>query len=70
LYFRGERSQAVLYIVDGVKTMDGRLGIPGSAIGHLTVYSGGVPAKYGDFTGGVVVIETQSYFDIVSQRNR
>lgn len=70
LYFRGERSEAVMYIVDGVKTRDGNLGIPGSAIGHLTVYTGGVPAKYGDFTGGVVVIETQSYFDILSQRSR
>ncbi|MBL4754247.1 MAG: carboxypeptidase-like regulatory domain-containing protein [Flavobacteriales bacterium] len=68
LYFRGERSEATMYIVDGVKTRNGMLGIPGSAIGHITVYTGGVPAKYGDFTGGVVVIETQSYFDIVSQR--
>jgi len=68
LYFRGGRSQSTMFIVDGVKTRDGNLGIPGSAIGHVTVYTGGVPAKYGDFTGGVVVIETQSYFDIVSQR--
>ena len=70
LYFRGGRAEAAMYIVDGVKTRNGRLGIPGSAIGHLTVYTGGVPAKYGDFTGGVVVIETKSYFDIVNQRNR
>jgi hypothetical protein len=68
LYFRGERSEAVMYIVDGVKTRDGQLGIPGHAIGHLTVYTGGVPAKYGDFTGGVVVIETRSYQDVVNSR--
>ena len=69
LYFRGERAEAVLYIVDGVKTRGG-LGIPGQAIGHITVYTGGVPAKYGDFTGGVVVIETRSYQDVVAERRR
>lgn len=70
LYFRGERSQASMFIVDGVKTRNGQLGIPGGAIGHMTIYTGGVPAKYGDFTGGVVVIETKSYFDIVSERTK
>ena len=67
LYFRGSRPQSTMYIVDGVKTRNGVLGIPGGAIGHVTVYTGGVPAKYGDFTGGVVVIETRSYFDMINE---
>jgi len=37
-------------------------------IGNMTVYTGGVPAKYGDFTGGVVVIESKSYSDYVIEK--
>ena len=33
------------------------------------VYPGGLPAKYGDVTGGVVAIDTKSYFDLWQQRN-
>ncbi len=53
--------------IDGVKQDDNLRGVPGSSIGSLTVYVGGVPAKYGDVTGGVVVIETKSYFDLYNQ---
>jgi hypothetical protein len=28
------------------------------------VYSGGLPAKYGDTMGGVIVVETKSFFDM------
>lgn len=69
LYFRGSRNDAVQYYVDGVKTRDGNLGIPGCAIGEISVYTGGVPAMYGDLTGGVVVIATKSFFEIYNQRN-
>ena len=31
--------------------------------------TGGLPARYGDVTGGVVAIETKSYFDLYQQRN-
>lgn len=68
LYFRGSRNDAVQYYVDGVKTRDGNLSIPSCAIGEINVYTGGVPAKYGDLTGGVVVIETKSFFEIYNQR--
>lgn len=60
LYFRGSRSDATTYYIDGVRTQ-GLQPIPGTAIGSMTVYTGGVPAKYGDTTGGVVVMETKSY---------
>ncbi len=64
LYFRGARSDAILYFIDGVKNRGNGLGIPSSAIGEITVYTGGIPAKYGDVTGGIVVVETKSYFDL------
>lgn len=63
-YVRGGRADATIYFVDGVKCRDGNINIPGIAIGSLSVYTGGVPAKYGDVTSGVVIIETKSYFDL------
>jgi len=30
----------------------------------MEAYTGGIPAKYGDTTGGVVILETLSYFDL------
>lgn len=68
LYFRGSRTDAMCYFVDGVK-MTTLTGVPPDAIGSISVYTGGLPAKYGDVTGGVVAIETKSYFDLYQQRN-
>jgi len=63
LVFRGARKGDMLYMMDGVKASD--VGsVPGAAIGRMMVYSGGLPAKYGDTLGGVVVMETKSYFDL------
>ena len=45
-------------------------GVPPDAINSMTVYTGGLPARYGDVTGGVVAIETKSYFDLYQQQNR
>jgi len=61
IYFRGSRNGDAVYYVDGVKLMNNNLNIPSNSIGSVTVYTGAVPANYGDFTGGVVVIETKSY---------
>ena len=58
--FRGSRDDATLYFVDGVKIM-GSLGVPQNAIEDLMVISGGMPARYGDSMGGIVVITTKSY---------
>jgi outer membrane receptor protein involved in Fe transport len=33
------------------------------------VYSGAIPAKYGDTNGGVIVVETRSYFDLLREYN-
>ncbi len=69
LYFRGARDNDYVYYVDGVKTSANDMKVPSTAIGSIQVYTGGVPARYGDFTGGCVVIETQSYFDWLNSRN-
>ncbi|MCB0478610.1 MAG: carboxypeptidase-like regulatory domain-containing protein [Crocinitomicaceae bacterium] len=63
---RGSRPESTLYYIDGVKS-NSMAAIPGAAIGHISVYTGGVPAKYGDCTGGVVVMETVSYFDLYNR---
>lgn len=65
-YVRGGRSDASVYFVDGVK-MSNIGNVPGVAIGNVTVYTGGVPAKYGDTTSGVVILETKSYFDLYNE---
>ena len=60
---RGSRPGDAVYYIDGVKMTD--MGtVPGVAIGSVEAYTGGVPAKYGDTTGGVVSLETKSYFDL------
>ena len=68
LMFRGSRKGEMLYLIDGVKTSS--IGtVPSCAIGSMTVYTGGMPAKYGDTLGGVVILETKSYFDLLKERN-
>jgi outer membrane receptor protein involved in Fe transport len=63
MVIRGSRPGDLLYLIDGIKTSE--IGtMPSVAIGSLTVYTGGIPAKYGDTLGGVVAMETQSYFDL------
>ncbi len=69
LYFRGSRAGSMAYYVDGVKVTGTNPGVPSEAINSVSVYTGGLPAKYGDVTGGVVAIETKSYFDLYQQRN-
>ncbi len=68
IYFRGSRSGDVLYIIDGMRMINPKAFCPSLAVGNMAIYTGGVPAKYGDFTGGVIVIETASYFEWLSQQ--
>ena len=63
LIIRGSRPGDVVYFVDGVKQSSLQQ-VPGVAINSMSVYTGGIPAKYGDTTGGVVILETKSYFDL------
>jgi hypothetical protein len=68
IHFRGTRGEATGYFVDGVRTL-GASSIPGLGIENLTVFSGGVPAMYGDVMGGVVIITTKSYFSGIREKN-
>ena len=63
MIIRGSRPGDVIFYVDGIKSNDLN-GVPGVGIGSMMGYTGGIPAKYGDTTGGVVILETKSYFDL------
>ena len=64
---RGARPTSTQFITDGMKSRTGSIGIPGLAVGSVKVYTSGIPAAYGDVTGGVIVVETKSYFDLVQK---
>lgn len=63
MMIRGARGNDLIHYIDGVKTGEVQT-IPSSAIGAITVYSSAIPAKYGDTTGGVIIMETKSYYDL------
>ena len=67
VYIRGSRPSSTQFVTDGMKSITGDIGIPGQAIGSIKVYTGGVPSKYGDVSGGVIVVETKSYFDLAQE---
>jgi len=60
LNIRGSRSNSTQFVVDGIKMMGG-FSLPNSAIAEITVMTGGIPAMFGDATGGIVLITTKSY---------
>lgn len=55
---RGSRSENTYYYIDGVKVI-GTTNLPKSAIQEVSVITGGVPASYGDVTGGIINITTK-----------
>lgn len=60
---RGARPGDLVSYIDGVK-MDEVKNIPSSAIGGITIFTSAIPASYGDTTGGVIIMETKSYYDL------
>jgi hypothetical protein len=60
LYVRGSRRGSTQYIIDGNKVMNSPE-VPGLGIASMEVLTGGVPAEYGDCTGGIVIITTKEY---------
>lgn len=66
LMFRGARKGDMVYMMDGMKSNEVST-VPSCAIGRVMVFTGGLPAKYGDTLGGVVVMETKGYFDLYRQ---
>ncbi len=68
LYFRGSRTENMATYLDGVKVSGAVPRVPPTAISSVSVYTGGLPARYGDVTGGVIVIETKTYAEMYQQR--
>lgn len=57
---RGSRTDNSLVLIDGVKVI-GDAQLPYNSLESITVLTGGIPAQYGDATGGVVLISTKAY---------
>jgi hypothetical protein len=60
-FVKGSRQGSLSYYIDGCKIM-GTPNIPLCGLQTFRTMTGYVPARYGDSTGGVVVIDTRSYF--------
>lgn len=60
-YVRGARAGSLSYYLDGGLIM-GSPEIPLCGLAYYHIYTGFIPPKYGDTQGGVVVMETRSYF--------
>lgn len=58
LNVKGSRDDATDVYIDGIKVR-GTNSLPASAIEQLTVVTGGLPARYGDATGGIINITTR-----------
>ena len=61
LNISGGRAENTLIIIDGIQQPGGSAAsnLPPGSVGSISVYSGGLPARYGDATGGVVSITTK-----------
>lgn len=55
---RGSRDDNTTYFVDGIK-IRGATALPNAAIEQITTVTGGIPAQYGDATGGIINITTK-----------
>ncbi len=56
--FRGARADGTAYYIDGVRVI-GSAGVPTNMIDQIQVITSGVPAQYGDYTGGAISIRTK-----------
>ncbi|MBP7464150.1 MAG: carboxypeptidase-like regulatory domain-containing protein [Bacteroidales bacterium] len=64
---RGSRPGSSSVYIDGIKVRDEMTSLPTMAIGSMELYTGGIPAKYGDVTGGVIMMTSKSYFDLYNE---
>ncbi len=55
---RGQRASGTITFIDGVR-VEGSGSLPQSAIDQVSVITGGIPAQYGDLTGGVINITSK-----------
>jgi len=56
--FLGSRTDGTAYFVDGVRVLSNQ-GVPQGAQGQIDIIQSGIPAQYGDFTGGAISITTK-----------
>lgn len=55
---RGGRGDAIVYYVDGIR-VNGTVNLPVSAVEQIDIITGGVSAKFGNSTSGVINISTK-----------
>lgn len=55
---RGSREDGTYFYIDGIKVR-GSANLPKSALEEVSVITGGVPANYGDVTGGIISVTTR-----------
>ena len=55
---RGQRAENTVYFIDGIR-VTGSTALPESAIEQVSVVLGGIPAQYGDITGGIINVTTK-----------
>ena len=67
MYVRGARKGTTQYIIDGEKVI-GSYDVPSGSVQNVTVYTGGIPAQFGDLTGGLVNVSTKSYFSCAAEK--
>lgn len=67
IYIRGSRNGTDAYYLDGIRISNPDA-IPKSFIGNVNVYTSGIPANYGDLTGGVISVESVSRYSIANDR--
>ncbi|NNJ55138.1 MAG: TonB-dependent receptor, partial [Bacteroidia bacterium] len=58
LSFIGSRTDGTAYYVDGVRVV-GSASVPQAAQGQIDIIQSGIPAQYGDFTGGAISVTTK-----------
>ncbi len=58
LNIKGSRGESNEYFIDGIKVR-GLTSVPQGGIEQISVITGGVPAQYGDATGGIISITTK-----------
>lgn len=59
IHIRGGRADANAYYIDGMRVNSNFSNLPKSSLGEVSVLTGGVPANYGDATGGIIAIQTK-----------
>ncbi|MGL4597285.1 MAG: carboxypeptidase regulatory-like domain-containing protein [Bacteroidia bacterium] len=67
LVMRGSREGASKIFVDG-EALYGTLNVTGMAIDRVSILSGGIPASYGDVSGGIIIISTKSFYTGQTQK--